>query len=120
MRDEVDRSSKETADARAVGTHLAEELQRIRRLAKLTVRDELMIAVGGEDEPERSSAPSSEVCTPDGSAGGAEVAAPTDTPASLDERAASPDERNATKRGMRAADDSQPTGHGTGHAKASE
>lgn len=54
LRDEVERSSQETADARALATQLASELARIRRLAKLPVRDELnAIAAGaqGYDEP---------------------------------------------------------------------
>lgn len=54
LRDEVERSSQETADARALATQLASELARIRRLAKLPVRDELnAIAAGAQvyDEP---------------------------------------------------------------------
>lgn len=51
LRDEVERSAQETADARALATQLAGELARIRRLAKLPVRDELSaIAAAASDE----------------------------------------------------------------------
>lgn len=56
LRDEVERSSQETTDARALAAQLASELARIRRLAKLPVRDELSVIAAGVDEAEPSSA----------------------------------------------------------------
>lgn len=82
LRDEVERSSQETADARALATQLASELARIRRLAKLPVRDELTAIVAGADEadsgPKAPTAPAAETSA----AAEAEV-----RPAALDERA---------------------------------
>lgn len=103
LRDEVKRSSQETADARALATQLASELARIRRLAKLPVRGELTAIAAGDagdaDEPSDEAEPEPSSASPTEStmstAPTSEPSEPAE-PASLDEPAPQCNDPNDT------------------------